>query len=322
MKIYPLKLKPELKDIICGGTRAAEAWTLTLRFDGENIIENGDFCGKTLSEYAKSIGMEALCGKKYKKSDIYEFPLLIKLIHAKEKLSVHVHPDNEYAHSHGIDSGKTEMWYVVDAMTGAQIVYGLKDGTDISSKEFQFAIGAGNISEYLNYVNVKKGDVFYIPAGLVHAIGEGILIAQVQQNSNATFRIYDYGRVGKDGKPRELHLERAKEVIKNDFSHDHSIGSLLLPDTVGMPVKLVDSEFFEVTLLNLENGIKQSFGGGKMQSILCVEGEAFILYKNDKGNTERIPMGAADSVLVPAAFSGYEICLAKKARLLIAEADK
>lgn len=330
MKIYPIKLSPVLKDIIWGGstlsdkfglsekgTRIAEAWTLALRCDGENIIENGDAKGMSLREYAENIGMEKLCGEKFAKKDAFEFPLLVKLIDACDKLSVQVHPDDAYAHAHGIDSGKTEMWYVLDAEPGASLVYGLKSGTDISCDEFQTAINAGNISQYLNYVNVKQGDVYYIPAGLVHAIGKGILIAEVQQNSNSTFRIYDYDRVGTDGKKRELHLENAKEVIKTDFSADHSVGSQLVPDTVGIPVKLVESEFFGVTLLNLDKNASHTFSGGRLYHIMCVSGCACLEYENDSGERVDIEIPAAHSVLVPAFFGNTRIKCRDSATLIV-----
>ena len=332
MNIYPIKLKSVLKDIIWGGTdlsdkyglsekgtRIAEAWTLTLRGDGENTIENGEAQGLTLREYAEKIGMESLCGKKYADKDFYDFPLLVKLIDAKDNLSVQVHPDDCYAHSHGIDSGKTEMWYIVDAKPGAQLVYGLRDGTDITSDEFLKATSDGNISSYLNYVDVKKGDIYYIPAGMVHAIGEGILIAEVQQNSNSTFRLYDYGRVGADGKPRELHLDKALEVIKTDFSHDHSVSSGLLPDTVGMPVRVVDSEYFGVTKLILEKD-KYTFEGGKMTHVMCVDGKGTLEYNDENGNTVTIEIPAAHSVLVPEAFGGYTLVANDRAEFILANA--
>ena len=312
MNIYPLKLKSVLKDIIWGGTtlsdkyslgekgqRIAEAWTLTLRPDGENIIENGEYAGKSLKEYAENIGMEALCGKTFKDKVPYDFPLLVKLIDAKDNLSVQVHPDDEYAHSHSIDSGKTEMWYIVEAEDGAQLVYGLKDGTDTASEEFKNAAKSGNISGYLNYVDVKKGDIYYIPAGMVHAIGKGILIAEVQQNSNSTFRIYDYGRVGADGKPRELHLDKAMEVIKTDFSHDHAIGTGLPTDIEGIPVKIVESEFFSVSKLILTKKESYTFENNGMTNLLCLSGKAVFTYSiGDK--TEAMTVKAAESILVPA----------------------
>ncbi len=330
MKTYPIKLKPVLKDIIWGGTtlsdkfalgekgqRIAEAWTLTLRPDGENIIENGKAKGMSLKEYAERIGMTALCGKKFADKCAYDFPLLIKLIDAKDNLSVQVHPDDAYAHSHGIDSGKTEMWYIVDANPGAKLVYGLVEGTDINSEKFKNAAKNGNIAEYLNYVEVKKGDIYYIPAGMVHAIGEGILIAEVQQNSNSTFRIYDYGRVGADGKPRELHLDKAMEVIKTDFSHDHSVGGGLMPDTEGMPVKIVQSEFFSVTKLILTENTEYTFKGNGMTHILSLCGEAALIYTDENGKETDISLEPAGSILVPHDVTSFKLFAKTKAEFIL-----
>ncbi len=329
MNIYPVKLKSVLKDIIWGGTtlsdkyslgekgqRIAEAWTLTLRPDGENIVENGEYAGKSLKEYAETIGMEALCGKAFAGKDSYDFPLLVKLIDAKDNLSVQVHPDDAYAHSHGIDSGKTEMWYIVEAEPGAQLVYGLKEGTDTASEEFRNAAKSGNISAYLNYADVKKGDIYYIPAGMVHAIGKGILIAEVQQNSNSTFRIYDYGRVGADGKSRELHLDKAMEVIKADFSHDHAIGAGLPTDVEGMPVKIVESEFFSVSKLILPEKEKYAFQNTGMTNILCISGNAVLVYENG-GKTERISLKNAESILVPSEFGSFTLEASDKSEFIV-----
>jgi mannose-6-phosphate isomerase len=192
------------KDIIWGGERLsrefgkgdgsvkriAETWELTARRDGMNKVDGGEYSGTELSEF----------------EGIENFPLLVKLIDAKESLSLQVHPDDEYALKNGNDLGKTEMWYIVDALPGAQLVYGLKK--DVTVDEFAEALSNDSISDTLNYVDVKKGDVFFIPAGCVHAIGAGILIAEIQQSSNITYRVYDFGR------GRELHIKNALDVIR------------------------------------------------------------------------------------------------------------
>ncbi len=209
MKKYPLKLSAVFKEIIWGGTRLkeeygkvcdldklAESWELTVRPDGMNVITNGEYAGMTLGEY---LGEEAK-----------GFPLLIKLIDACDKLSIQVHPNDEYAMKNEGEYGKTEMWYIVDALPGSKLVYGLS-GYDPDT--FRKALADGECEKYLNYVDVKKGDVFFIPSGCVHAIGAGILIAEIQQSSNVTYRVYDYMRRGKDGKLRELHVDKALDVI-------------------------------------------------------------------------------------------------------------
>ena len=206
---YPLKLKAVCKEIIWGGNRLkseygkvadldkiAESWELTVRHDGLNVIENGEYAGMTLGEY---LGDKA-----------EGFPLLIKLIDACDKLSIQVHPDDTYAKEKEGEYGKTEMWYIVDAEPGAKLVYGLRD---YDKDTFRAAVADGTLEKYMNAVDVKKGDIFFIPSGLVHAIGAGILIAEIQQSSNVTYRVYDYMRRGKDGKLRELHVDKALDVI-------------------------------------------------------------------------------------------------------------
>ena len=206
---YPLKLSAVCKEIIWGGNRLkseygkvadldkiAESWELTVRHDGMNVIENGEYAGMTLGEY---LGEEA-----------NGFPLLIKLIDACDKLSIQVHPDDTYAREKEGEYGKTEMWYIVDAEPGAKLVYGLKD---YDKDSFRAAVADGTLEKYMNAVDVKKGDIFFIPSGLVHAIGAGILIAEIQQSSNVTYRVYDYMRRGKDGKLRELHVDKALDVL-------------------------------------------------------------------------------------------------------------
>ncbi len=218
--MYPLILKAPLKDYIWGGTRlkneygfasdkdkVAEAWVLSCHKDGTNTVLNGKYAGKTLTEVLDIWGKGAL-GKEAEKFEY--FPILIKLIDACDKLSVQVHPDDEYALRVEGEYGKTEMWYIVDCNPGAKLLYGFKN--EISKEEFAERIKNNTLDDVVNYVNVNKGDVFFISAGTLHAIGEGILIAEVQQNSNTTYRVSDYGRLGADGKPRELHVEKAKDV--------------------------------------------------------------------------------------------------------------
>lgn len=220
--MYPLLLKPPIKDYLWGGTKlktdfgletekeiAAEAWMLSCHKDGMNIVLNGEHKGKTLNEVLKIWGKSSL-GKRAE--NFPYFPILIKLIDAKQKLSVQVHPNDEYALANEGEFGKTEMWYIVDCEPKAKLAYGFKKKID--KKEFEQRIKDNTLDEVINYVPVSKGDVFFIDAGTLHAIGEGILIAEIQQNSNTTYRVSDYGRLGADGKPRELHIEKALEVTK------------------------------------------------------------------------------------------------------------
>lgn len=215
-------LEPACKDYLWGGSRLkseygvrydgevlAEAWELSCHPDGPSRIADGPYAGKTLQEYIEKNGWQVL-GTNCESYD--RFPVLIKLIDAKQNLSVQVHPDDSYALSHEGQYGKTEMWVVCDAEPGAQLYYGFEK--EISRDEFRARIEDGTLTEVLHAVPVKKGDVLFIAPGTIHAIGAGILIAEVQQNSNVTYRVFDYGRVGKDGKKRALHIEQALDVTK------------------------------------------------------------------------------------------------------------
>lgn len=218
----PMKLQPAVKNYLWGGTRLreeygihapldklAEAWMLSCHPQGEAIIENGQYQGLTLSQAVEQMGAACL-GTHAQKFDY--FPILIKLIDAKENLSVQVHPDDAYARrvEHGF--GKTEAWYILDAQEGAELIYGFRK--EISREEFQRRIVDNTLLEVVHRVPVKKGDLFFIEAGTLHAIGKGILLAEVQQNSNTTYRVYDYGRVDQNGKPRELHVDKAVDVTR------------------------------------------------------------------------------------------------------------
>ncbi|MCI6751509.1 MAG: class I mannose-6-phosphate isomerase, partial [Selenomonas bovis] len=218
--LYPMKLIAPLKDYIWGGTRlkdeygkktdldkVSESWELACHKDGKSVIANGEAEGQTLEDWLAKQGKEVL-GKHVE--NFPYFPLLIKLIDAKDNLSVQVHPDNDYAQRVEGEYGKTEMWYIVDCEPGASLLYGFQH--EISKEEFECRIKENTLLDVVNRVPVHKGDVFFIDSGTLHAIGKGILICEIQQNSNTTYRIYDYGRVGKDGKPRELHVQKALDV--------------------------------------------------------------------------------------------------------------
>lgn len=314
MKFYPLKLKPVTKYIIWGGNyleenfgyksdddNIAEAWLTACRPDGVNIIENGDYCGLTLDKYIENVGKENVYG------NFDDFPLLIKFIDANDKLSVQVHPDDEYAKANGLDAGKTEMWYIVDAIEGASLVYGLKDKVKPTAKQLLDYNEQGILADKLNYVPVKKGDCFFIPAGLVHAIGKGIVIAEIQQNSNTTYRMYDYDRVGKDGKKRELHIEKAAEVIKTEFDGNFISGKKV-SDCKEI---LCDCDLFVVEKHNLKC-TKLDIAGGNMSSIICLNGNAQIVCH---GESYHLTKG--DSYLIPKALESYSINCEKECEVII-----
>lgn len=292
-----LKLKPATKDYLWGGHRLAdeygvdfdglvlaEAWELSCHPDGPSTIVNGAFAGKTLKQYIDEQGSDVL-GKNCAR--FREFPILTKFIDAKENLSIQVHPDNAYALKNENQYGKTEMWYIIDAEPGAFLYYGFTH--EISKEEFEERIKNNTLLEVLNAVPVHKGDAFLIKAGTLHAIGKGILIAEIQQNSNVTYRIYDYGRIGKDGKPRDLHIQQSLDVTKREP---------VQPDTEGYP-HIFDTDYFTVDKLNLDGKVTKEIQGhvddASFLSVLILDGQGVISSGND-----RIGYGKGDSFFLPA----------------------
>lgn len=314
--MYPLLLKPPIKDYLWGGTRlktefgfetekeiAAEAWVLSCHKDGSDVVVNGEHMGKTLPEVLEIWGDKAL-GKNA--AEFSYFPLLIKLIDAKQKLSVQVHPDDKYALENEGEYGKTEMWYVVDCEKGAKLIYGFSE--DIEKDEFEQRIKDNTLTDVCNFVPVNKGDVFFISAGTLHAIGEGILIAEVQQNSNTTYRVSDYGRLGADGKPRELHIEKALDVTecKKPSIPYGQVGEIT---KIGNNTKreLASCDLFKADILNLEDAA-EIFEKDSFVSLLVLDGDLALKWQDGEINAKK-----GDSIFVPADF---KVNLTGKAQIL------
>ena len=235
-----IKLKSVYQEYIWGGTkirdelqketgdlpRIAESWEVSTHPAGKSIVENGIFRGKTLNEYFDKIGW-GIAGRYAARN--HQLPILIKYIDAKENLSIQVHPGDKYARKHEGDNGKNEMWFVLGADEGAFIYLGFS--RDVSKEEVRRRIEENTLEEVLNRVEVKPNEAYYIPAGTVHAIGGGCLICEVQQTSNVTYRMYDYGRVDGNGNPRELHVKKALDVLNY---HKTEIADLKRRDTMSM----------------------------------------------------------------------------------------
>ncbi|MGN0594129.1 MAG: type I phosphomannose isomerase catalytic subunit [Hominimerdicola sp.] len=303
-----IKLKPAFKDYLWGGTRlrdeygkncdfdkVAESWELSCHKDGNSIVANGECAGMTLAEYIEKNGKSVL-GTNCEKFE--NFPILIKLIDAKDNLSVQVHPNNEYAMRVEGEYGKTEMWYIVDCDEGATLLYGFKN--EISKDEFAERIANNTLLEVTNAVPVKKGDVFFIEAGTLHAIGKGILIAEIQQNSNTTYRIYDYGRVGKDGKPRELHVEKAKDVTTLGPAKAYPETPVEQKD--GYTIKLLSKcDYFTTYRVNVESKAVLEADEKSFNSILVLDGEPEII------TDDAVKAKKGDSVFVTAGTGKYTI---------------
>lgn len=299
-----LKLSPSYKDYLWGGHRLvddynkqyggevlAESWELSCHPDGPSTIINGACAGKTLEEYIQKEGKDVLgthC-RRFK-----EFPILIKFIDAKDNLSVQVHPSNLFALKNEGQYGKTEMWYVMDCKEGAYLYYGFK--REVSKEEFARRIEEDTLLEVLNAVPVQRGDVLFIEAGTIHAIGKDIVIAEIQQNSNVTYRVYDYGRVGKDGKKRDLHIEKALAVtsrvpiIRKKTSDPH----------------IASCDYFTVDKLNLDGTMMKTMSGfignESFASILIMDGKGTI-----SSGGERMDYQKGDSFFLGAGSGSYEV---------------
>lgn len=303
----PVVLDPALKDIIWGGRRMesefgyssgaatiAEAWVVSAHPDGQSTARGGKYAGMPLGEILKA--EPELCGN----AGSSGFPLLIKFIDARRDLSVQVHPDDAYAAAHGGGRGKTEAWYILAADPGAFIYYGFK--RRISRRAFAAAIENGTICSLLNKVECRAGDVFLIPAGTVHAIGAGLLICEIQQSSNCTFRIFDYGRPGPDGKPRQLHIEQASQVARlgPPSSADsrpgtpyHANGALI--------TELVSCPYFKTSEISAEHSY---FGavGDTFELLTVLGGAAELIYDGGKAGIRK-----GDGVLLPAGLGRYSL---------------
>ena len=307
----PFLLKPAAKDYLWGGRRLndefnkgidvcplAETWECSTHPDGQSLVASGPDTGKTLGvvlrkhpEYLGSHPLQVMKGTP-------ELPVLIKLIDATQDMSVQVHPDDAYALRHENSLGKTEMWYVLEAREGASLVYGFNQ--DMDRERIQNALADGTIKKYLNRVPVRGNDVFFVEAGTVHAIGAGIIMAEIQESSNLTYRLYDYGRVDKNGKQRDLHVEQALQVMNMQSSAIPGQPMRVLRYQKGCAAELLTRcKYFQVERLLLNTDIYQlpvvyKTGSNSFHALLCTEGngrlfgESFTLNFN-KGSCIFIP---------------------------------
>lgn len=294
-KWEPMFMDPEFKETVWGGTRimslfgkkipsahTGESWEVSAHENGQSTIRNGFLAGKKLKEAVDQYPTEIL-GYSVWRDHGANFPLLIKIIDASDDLSVQVHPNSEQAQLLEGPSGrgKTEMWYVIDAEPDARLVYGLS--RDMTPDQFMEDLDNKQIEKDLNYVPVKKGDSFFIPAGTVHAIGAGIVIAEIQQSSDTTYRVYDYNRLGLDGNPRQLHIEKAMQCI--NFSS--SVGNEYSNIDEG-----VTCEYFQTYRRSLRGLQEIAVTTDRFQILMILEGS---------GKIEGMPFRKGDTILCPAA---------------------
>ncbi len=310
MDFCPLTFKPIYKEKIWGGKKLktvfnrklpaeniGESWELTTHANGMSVVSNGPFRGYTLAELVKKYPQEMI-GTGLHISGNGSFPLLIKFLDADNKLSIQVHPDDQYARLAEGEQGKTEMWYIVNAEPGARLIYGLKPGT--SKEDFINALQKGQLEKCLNEVEVKKGEVYFIPAGTIHAIEEGILIAEIQQNSDTTYRVYDWNRIGRDGKSRPLHIHKALETI--NFNQTNNEFPSLISYKEGFTKKyLTACPYFAVELLKINKKYVLK-PDGKFYILINIKGQGELSYQDMvtnlvPGKTVFIPANLKDVVI-------------------------
>ena len=287
-----VKLDPAFKDNLWGGTKIrdvygkkcdydviGESWELSAHPDGQSRIAEGYYKGMLFNDYLSIIGKEAL-GWKCQAQD--RFPVLIKFIDAKQALSIQIHPDDEYALENENEYGKNEMWYVLDAEPGAYLYCGLSRAS--SKEEIEERIKNNTITEILNKIEVKKGDVVMVKAGTIHAIGAGIFICEIQQNSNCTYRMYDYDRRDKFGNPRELHVAKSLDVVNPvKYEKDNKCNVMLAHNEHYMSKRLVQCKYFEVIKYEIEDEAKIPVDEASFLSVIVIDGEGTIMTDdNDK----------------------------------------
>ena len=322
--MYPLKFNHILKEVIWGGEKISvfkgtdsvqcnigESWEISTVPNYVSIVSNGEWKGMSLTKLIEKYKGKITGEKVYQKYK-NELPLLFKFIDTKDHCSVQVHPNDELAQEQHACNGKTEVWYIVNAEPDASLISGFSKS--ISIEEYKKRLEENTLEEVLMYHHTKTGDVFFIPAGRIHSIGKGLLVAEIQQNSDITYRVYDYGRKDTSGTERELHTEAAINAL--DFS--------ILPENElkqetalinSNSIELANCEFFHTYLLNIkENTTKNYRSLDSFVVYMCVHGSCELITNNGK-----TPLKQGESVLIPASMGAFEICPTSDAGIKLIE---
>jgi len=322
--LYPLTFHPIFKERVWGGREIerlygkkipagrliGESWEISDRPGDESVIANGKFAGKSLHWLMENFSRDILGDTKPTNKN--RFPLLIKILDAREKLSLQVHPPAGKA-AELKDEPKTEMWFIADAAPGAELFVGLKRG--VTRAEFEKKISDGSVAECFHHVPVRAGDTMFLPSGRVHAIGGGLVIFEIQQNSDTTYRVFDWNRVGLDGQPRELHIAQSLASIDfNDFEPKLAGGNFAGNDKIKSR-PLVCDKLFKVENLELKPGAAVKLKEHKLQIVAAVSGEVEI-----KSGSETIKLSAGQFCLIPASLERTETSAKSDAAILQVEA--
>jgi len=318
MKLYPFKFYPILKERLWGGTNLGtllgkelesdligESWELSGVAGDVSIVANGSFKGTTLTDLINKFPEEIL-GKSVLERFGKEFPILIKFIDAQKDLSIQLHPDDELARKRHNSFGKTEMWYIMDAENDAELIIGFKG--DISKETYVESLKNDTLTDLLNYENVSEGDAYFINAGKIHAIGAGILIAEIQQTSDQTYRVYDYNRKDAQGNLRELHTELSVDAISYDRQDDFKV---IYGKETNVSNPMVNCPYFKTNFISLNKNIQFDVSNQDSFTIyMCIDGE--VLIENDFGS---ILIKKGETVLV-SAITSHVLLSAEQAKLL------
>lgn len=319
-ELYPLKFRPVFDDRMWGGekirthlgldfspkVRCAEAWMLSGYEGRQTTVSNGFLEGNEINELVE-VYMDDLVGGKVFENTGDTFPLLIKFIDSREWLSIQVHPDDELAAKRGLPNGKTEMWYVIDADEKAQLISGFS--RKVSQKQYLEHLQRKTLPEILNFEKVAAGDVFFMPAGRIHALGPGILLTEIQQTSDATYRIYDWDRLDLNGQGRELHTEQALAAI--DFNHHPEYKTNYRPKQ-DETVNLANCPYFTTNLIELAQPLRKDYGEiDSFVVYICMDGGMKI-----RCGESTIGVVKGEVVLIPAMFDAVEIYPERKVQFL------
>ncbi len=310
MDYYPLRLKPYTVEKIWGGTgiseffpgkgipsdkQIGESWELSARADHDSTVENGPYAGMTLTRLIARYGDE-LIGVRGLDPETGRFPLLLKFLDASRVLSVQVHPDDEYALRNENDLGKMEAWYILSSEPGASLIKGVKAGT--TAEEFRTLLEEKRLEECLNSFEVSAGDIVFLPPRTLHAIGEGLMLFEIQQSSDVTYRAYDWGRTGMDGKPRELHVDQVLAVT--DFSPpEENCVSVIREEGECVRTPLLDTRYFVLEEVIASEGFGMDISPACFMAVTCVKGSGMFSYAEEKNEHVR----AGDTFLLPAGFT-------------------
>ena len=318
MKLYPLKFNPILKERLWGGTKlkdvlnksitsdiTGESWELSTVKGDVSIVANGKLSGTSLQELIDDQA-EALLGKSVVERFGTDFPILIKFIDAKQDLSIQLHPDDTLAKKRHDSFGKTEMWYIMDADANAELIVGFNK--DVSKEEYAQSIQEDSLLELLNYEKVKEGDTFFINTGKIHAIGAGVMLAEIQQTSDVTYRVFDFNRKDKEGNLRELHTELALDAIDYDKKDDFKV---TYSKNTNAQNTMVDCPYFKTNFIEVtENFELDTTQRDSFTIFMCVGGEAVI--KTGEGE---VTLKKGETTLLPAITNKIQL-QSKGAKLL------